>query len=459
MRSSMLVLLFLLAAFPTVLVQVFLTPPIQVADEDNHFLRALQIADGHIFGAKIGGDDAGGTLDPAAPIFAHSFDALKFQPDVKLDLEAYAAAAALQWGDEPAAPAAFPNTAIYPAFLYVPASAGLALGRALHFSVLDSFYLARLLTAIFSVSLSALALAVCGRGRALLFVILCFPMTLSLFASVSQDATAIALGALAAATWSSYAARNAAMPVIVRAGVALALGAVAAARIPLGPLYVLALMPTQRSPDRRFRLSRADIIAAVAGLVPLAVGLYGAGVAKVAFRAGSGVSPIGQLRWLAIHPTEAAKVAARTLEAFVFRHLHEVVGVLGWLDTNLPSGFYRWTGLCVLAAALLDAAAARQNIPGVWRFLPVAAVLVSMAGVFGAFYLAWTPVGAPIVDGVQGRYFIVPAMVLSVSLPGLIRVGVLSKLPSEMLELALCVAVTAVNLWVVPITLLHRYYG
>ncbi len=228
MRSSGLALLFLVLAFPTVLIQVYCTPPIQVADEENHFLRALQVADGHLFGRKIEGDNAGGILDPAAPIFAHDFDALKFMPERKLDISVYGAAAALRWGVGSPIPTAFPNTAIYPFFLYLPASAGLATGRALQLSVLDSFYLGRLATALVSIALASMALAICGRGRSLLFVILCLPMTLSLFASLSQDAIAIALGGLAAATWSRYVADGVAMPAAVRATVALALGPVSA---------------------------------------------------------------------------------------------------------------------------------------------------------------------------------------------------------------------------------------
>ena len=457
--SPVLALLFLVLALPTVLVQVYLTPPIQVADEENHFLRALQIADGHVFGRRIGGDNAGGTLDPAAPALAHGFDALKFRPDLKLDLHAYAKAAALRWGSGPVAPTAFPNTAIYPFFLYLPASAGLAVGRALDMPVLDCFYLGRLATALTSVALAALALAVCGRGRSLLFVVLCSPMTLSLFASVSQDAMAIALGAVAAATWSGYVTRSLAIPAAARAAIALALGAVAAARIPLIPLYVLALMPTRFPPGGRPRPRVIDVMAATAGLVPLAIGIYGAHAAKVAFREGDGVSPVGQLRWLALHPVDAVAVAARTLADDTLRHAHEFVGVLGWLDTDLPPSFYAWTGLCALAALLIDAAASGRSIAGWWRFLPPAAVLVSSAGVFGAFYLAWTPVGAPIVDGVQGRYFIVPALVLAVSLPGFCRAGEGPRSGLEALQLALCGAVAAVNLFVVPVTLLHRYYG
>ena len=458
-RSILLAILFAVLALPTVMVQVYLTPPIQVADEENHFLRALQVADGQLVGLKIEGGNAGGLLDPEAPTFAHAFDALKFRPDLKLDPGTYAAAAEQRWGSAPPAAAGFPNTAIYPFFLYLPASAGLAAGRGADMSVLDSFYLARAATASTAVALAALSLWLCDRGRTLLFVILCFPMTLSLFASVSQDALSIALGAVAAAVWSRSVARGAAMPAAARAVAALALGAVAAARLPLAPLYLLALMPTRGPVPALARPRRVDVAAAAAGLVPLVIGLYGAHAAKIPFRVGDGVSPVAQLRWMGLHPLQAGEVAIRTLADNGLRHLREMVGVLGWLDTDLPTAFYLWMLLCALAALLIDAVLSKPTVAGGWRFVPLAGVFAATAGVFAAFYLAWTPVGAPVVDGVQGRYFIVPAMILAVSLPSVRARAAMAPRGLGALQVALCAAVAIADLWVVPTTLLHRYYG
>lgn len=47
----------------------------------------------------------------------------------------------------------------------------------------------------------------------------------------------------------------------------------------------------------------------------------------------------------------------------------------------------------------------------------VAAMLASIGGIFGLHYLTWTPVGGPVVQGVQGRYFLPLAMLLSAAAP------------------------------------------
>ncbi len=68
----------------------------QVSNEEHHFLRVVQVADGRAFGRRLAGGGAGGIIDGTAPAFIHSFDAIYAQPDGKLDPIAYAAAAALR---------------------------------------------------------------------------------------------------------------------------------------------------------------------------------------------------------------------------------------------------------------------------------------------------------------------------------------------------------------------------
>jgi uncharacterized membrane protein len=45
------------------------------------------------------------------------------------------------------------------------------------------------------------------------------------------------------------------------------------------------------------------------------------------------------------------------------------------------------------------------------------------AAIFGIEYLTWTAPGSPVVEGVQGRYFLPLAAVFSLSIPGWPRLG------------------------------------
>ena len=445
--------LFIGLTMPVVLIQVFFTPPIQVADEDNHFLRATQIAQGRPFALRAE-MVSGGAIDPAAVTFAHAFDALKFHPEVKISPATFHSALSLRWGQQPSIPTAFANTAIYPFFLYLPSSLALKLGKEADLGVMESFYFARLATGLVSLLLATAALWLCAQGQTTLFLILCFPMTLSLFASVSQDAMSIGLGALAVALWSRYAARRAPMPPWARANMALALGAVTAARLPLLPLCALVILPT-----RGHRLSTRDAAMAALGTLPLSLGIVGAYLAKVPFRPEQNVSPVGQLSWILHHPLAAVSVAIRTLWQDSGRHLSDMVGMLGWLDTKLPLDFYPVVGCCVVLAVLVDAAAELTDRVPRRTLLPIGLAFLTIGSVFGALYLAWTPIGADVVDGVQARYLLVPAMLLAVSLPSSLRVREVPPRILRAAQITLCTGVAGMNFWIVPITLLHRYYG
>ncbi|HEX4767017.1 MAG TPA: DUF2142 domain-containing protein [Lichenihabitans sp.] len=453
---------YLLLAFPVVVLLVFATPPFQVADEANHFLRAVQVETGHLIATRRGKQAAGGEIDGQAIDVSRAFDDLKFHPDHKLETSLLTQEDGPSWGEQPKIFADFANTAIYPPFFYAPAAIGIKLGKRFGLSILGTLYLARLVNALCATALAGAALALCGKGRATLGVILSFPMVLSLFGSVSPDALSIASGAFVIALWSKYLDRDEDIPVWPRCIAAGLLGAIIAARIPLMPLYGLVLLPTSRRRRlfSRTWLSRRDMLSIVIGLGPIAFGLLGAHVAKIPFRPDDGVAPMVQLTGLLHDPIRIVTVMIATLHDLGIGYLRQMIGVLGWLDTDFPPRFYEWMGLCITVAVAIECFGPERGLRGWSAVLLVCGLAAAVLGVFFALYLAWTPVGVAAIDGVQGRYFLVPAMVLVVVLP---TFGRATKDPGggpiDAGRLAICVTVGLVNLWIVPITILNRYYG
>ena len=92
--------------------------------------------------------------------------------------------------------ASFPNTANYPPIAYLPGAIGILIGKTYGLSVVETAYFARLINGMTSIAISTFALFLCRRGRYVLFTVLLLPMTISLFSSLSQDATLISSGAL-----------------------------------------------------------------------------------------------------------------------------------------------------------------------------------------------------------------------------------------------------------------------
>src|SRR5215471_13455635 len=88
--------------------------------------------------------------------------------------------------------------------------------------------------------------------------------------------------------------------------------------------------------------------------------------------------------------------------------------MLGWLDTALA---WRYVKLFYGALIVSGAVAGARAAHACWVDRGVAALLVISTYLVMAVisYLTWTPVGAPLIEGWHGRYFlllIVPAAVL-----------------------------------------------
>ena len=456
-----LTILYIVLALPVVLFQVFATPPFQMPDEPRHFLRALQIADGRLLGRKSEGTFSGGDLESAAQDVAVAFRPLALDLDRRLDPAVLARLAPLRWRTTSKTPALFENTSIYPPTLYAPAALAIRAGKAIDLPILATYYLARLTMGLTGTALATLAIHLCGRGRTVLFVVLSLPLALSAFASLSQDGLAIAAGALAVALWSRSLAAGRPMPLATRAVAALLLGAVVGARLPLLPLLALLLLPTDARSGIRPRAS--TLLVSALSLLPVGLSLICAAAAKVPFRVADGVAPARQLAFVLHEPARAFGALSTTLWEHGGEFLREMVSVLGWWSGMLPSVYYAWIALCLAAALVIDALWPQGGFVGWAKLVTVALAIAASFGVFVSFYLAWTPVGGTLIEGVQGRYFIVPALVLCLALPRFVTrdAGGRSDVHDRLLaaaQVGLCAALGLFNLWAVPYTILSRYY-
>ena len=453
-------LLYLLLALPVVLFQVFGTPPFQMPDEPRHFMRAVQIAGGSPLGHRYDDRFSGGDIETAAQDVAVAFRPLALDTGKRLDLAVVARIAALRWGASGKSPAPFENTSIYPPTLYAPASLAIRLGKALDLTILSTYYLARLAMGLSGLLLAALAIRTCAIGRTALFVFLSFPFVLSAFGSISQDGLAISAGALAVALCSRYLAEDRAMPAPTRAGAALLLGAVVGARLPLAPLLVILLMPTASS---RPWLRPIDVGAAALCSIPVSLSLLCASVAKIPFRAQDGVAPADQIAFVLLHPGAFVQILWGTLKEHGGEFTREMVSVLGWWNGMGPSFFYWWIAGCLAAALAIDVCSPSRARSNWKRLVPLGAASFAAFAVFATFYAAWTPVGSGEIEGVQGRYFGVPALCLLLALPRFTPAATDSAVPRPsrillVLEPAVCLVVGSFNFWAVPTTILARYY-
>ncbi len=393
---------FLILAAPMVVFFALAVPPMQTPDEPAHLFRADQIAHGEFVGTRRDDDASGGSVDPGFVRLAVLFFPMISDPARTMTLEDFHAARSIALSGEPVF-VSFVNTVQYGPLLYLPPAAALWLAHGVGLDALPAFHLARLFNAAAAVAAGFLALRLAGRGRFVLFVLLSTPMTLFLFASVSQDALMIA----GAALFVGLASRIVGEERPPGAGEALALvvllTALAWGRLPnlmLGAVFLLPAFGALRWRGRTLRIwPRAAMMGAAIGLAAL----WGVHLDSVRVDLLPGVSADRQIAALLADPAAIPRIAFWTFANHGTAYMAHVIGVLGWLEIVLPKTFYALALLGFLAALAADATRP-WPVGAVGRGAVAFGLLAGFGGVFLGLYLTWTPVGGPLVEGVQGRY-------------------------------------------------------
>jgi len=435
---------------------VFITPPFQVADEPNHFFRAYQVSQGELVGQVAPGEQyAGGLIpDSLSQTVSHLARDVPFHSEQKYSVSWLEGAFAMDLDPERDTFLGFSNTVLYSPVSYAPQAAAIALGRAFDPPPIVLFYMGRIAALTFAVLLGCWTLHIIPFFRWPLLLLLLMPMTLFQSASVSAD---VVTNALSIAFFGS----------ILR-GVADSSGPVSSARkiewVALFVLVTLAksvyvllgllifLISADSFGSRRRQLVFLAIFFAV-GMVAFAGWSHLANSVYVPYNPNRHTDIHEQLRLVAANPIGFLKIVAH---AFMYQqeaYRHMFVGVLGWLDTHLPNSLLDAYALLLLLAAAFDG---HPDVRlGLVRRAWVCAIAVAgLLGVSLSLYCLWCAVGSPVLDSIQGRYFIPLAPVMLLGLYNMVLAGGVKPWHK-----AAIVVPSLVLTWAITIhRLLGRYY-
>ncbi len=421
-----------------VAVGAFLTtvPPGWGLDEQTHVYRTYQISTGTLFPAFDASE--GAYLMPVPrPLYdleqqgwgeSNTIDRAKptFQRGDLRDPDAYRrlGAARLQT-DDPGSVDITQTVANVPV-VYAAGAAGMALARVFGADVGTMLLAARIANAVMYLGLAFTAVWFARRLRLrwLIFVVALLPAAIFQASVITADTvtngacllfSSVVLTLLIERTRAS--------------GRALALLGAAAAAVALSkPTYALlivlvAALPvtvfTSRAAGRRYKA--AVLVGALvlsAGTVYL--GTLGArAVQNQRPGIGSLVDPVAQLRFVLTHPLADVGVLGRTVEVFGQSWVQGTVGLFGYNTVPVPAPL---VFLVVLTVALAAGYAERLR-----RTVGAAVLLAGCAvaaAVVSTFYLTFNPVGAPYIEGVQGRYFVPVVVVMAMGVAALLPVRV-----------------------------------
>ena len=444
---------FVLVAIPCLFLNAFLLAPFQGADEINHFARAEQVASGCIVGQRIDQKIAGGYVSKSLLNASKVVEHIPFHVENKLTSDIILELRQLKIQSEQVF-YGFGNTVINAPIFYLPSSLGIGFSKFIDTSILNTLLISRILNGLICIALSSMALYVVRFGKHIMFSILTLPMSLGLFGVVSPDGLIFACTALVVALitriedYKSSSEKGCLLALLV-----ILLSSVVATKIAYLPLIFLFFVP---SVYHHIGLRGALICTSatlfveflwfVFGILPVSVPL---------FHDGYVISAKDQLYHIISNPLSNFSLIFNTLLTLGGFYIQSFIGILGCLDAYLKPQAYVYYEIYLALSILFDFLFEKKGEPRRGDALFV--ILIFLATFFCieyALYLAWSPVGGSIIEGVQGRYFIPMMLLLTLIVPNLQLRKEITPVWSKLLYI-----LSLPVIFVLPYALFSRYFG
>jgi uncharacterized membrane protein len=411
------------------LVALFLVvvPPFQKPDEQIHFFRAVGVARGNLVCSK----NQQKVFQNYIPAYLAKLpdDAyvshLAFNDEVKFSWKVF-----LTNAHHPSAQSGVassmvntPKACSLPFLMYLPIAAVLMVPVWLQADPVLIFFLGRLTQTAVAVGLWLAAVWLTPKKLRLLpLFLLIIPMVPHQLTSYSKDALHLSAGVVAVATWLRLVEERASKVkhhLWLLFSLVAAIGVVVLSRPQYGfwlllPFAVLPA-PIHGQLAKKIKQLWPWVVVAVIGLVGTlgAIGfslrseMYSSKAQTVGVIAESttGIYPEVQLQYLITYPAKIATIANETIEQYGIFYLVSMIGQLGWLDNTM----YWFVIGGIVGGLVAIGVKVRPTMPILkwWQQTILGAVIVgTLAGIFSSMYLYGTPVASPVVEAVQGRYFL-----------------------------------------------------
>lgn len=121
-----------------------------------------------------------------------------------------------------------------------------------------------------------------------------------------------------------------------------------------------------------------------------------------------GTSVLGQISWILQNPPAYAKLLAGSMLGELWNYISGAKNFIAYGYLGSMSVFWTWTGLAVLffAAVFSPKEEARTAVSVRYKIGNILVVLGMSAVIWTSMYVTFTAVGAEVINGVQGRYFL-----------------------------------------------------
>lgn len=381
-------------------------PPFQVPDEPAHLYRGYQVTAGTII-AERHNAQAGGWLPRSLLETVNIWTSrVPFRPAEKVQWEQFTATATLPLNRDDRTFIPFMSSAYSP-IPYLPQSLGIAIGKLFNLPPVFILYLGRFTNLIATTLITYLSIKIIPGYKWIFFLLALTPMAVNQRSSLSADALlnsvaflliAIIMNFVCNPKVKSISNRDIALMTVL--GVVLSLSKQVYFLIPL----LCFLIPQEKFGSRK----RYWLAGAIVALCTTLAWAIWSNIMKS--QVGVPVNPLvdasveRQIQFLLENPFTIFSTAWNTLDTLGIA-IESFIGLLGWLDTQLPAlVIITYPYVLVLTALVSQQPEFVISPRNKWKIFAIWAVTVFL--VYLSQYLIWMPVGASVVDAVQGRYLI-----------------------------------------------------
>lgn len=383
-------------------------PPFQSPDEHDHIKRAYLLSTGVLVLERPEGQSSGGYVDGGLLKFMESYGIVSG----KLSAEEVSSNGAIEWSGNRVYSSA-PGTGYYFPAIYLPQAFGLWVGDLLDLTIDHSYRLAR------AYALCAVALLLYAAFRLyppnpLVLALLAVPMTLFQFSSASLDGVSTALAVFSISAFLKISTNRGGSSVWVQYAFALAIAVLASSRIHALPLLLLLAATFFYTKN-----SRSLFLFSAVGLFVFGWTLFALRI-TVDLRVPIGESTSNIVVYYLLNPSQFFNVISQTLADDALREFYwkSFSGILGWLDTSFPDWYY--TQFSLILSIIVVLTISFNNFRNEWsqRLLLLFVSVTSTLFIFFALLVTWSPHPAQLISGVQGRYFLIPSIILAYGIAG-----------------------------------------
>ncbi|MBM3122496.1 MAG: DUF2142 domain-containing protein [Chloroflexi bacterium] len=373
-------------------------------DEDTHLARLWEVAHGEFIPNRL---LSRGDSFPAA-FLAVSYRQYKNMTPVSIDMWANL----LKVRVDPGEAVPHRTRSIYFPLLYLPQGlVMLVVLLALKAPVAVLYYLTRLMCLVLYAGLVFAAIRTIPYGKWLMALLALSPMAVIQASVVTPDAFDNGSAFLFIA-WVLYCSSLGGRPMSKREFLTTLLVVILICMVkPTTPILLLSLFLIPRTALGEGRRKLVLLSTAILAFLLLTVGWNAImGLTVGLGYPDPGINPGAQLRYVLTSPLEFARTFWETYSTVSPRYVKEWIGVPGYAAWEFPPVFYVVYPALLLYVLLAEGTEA--GLTPIRRSILALVFLLSAGAAATIMYLGFNPVGAKLIAGIQGRYFIAIAPLL-----------------------------------------------